>query len=145
MAPSNDNAPVLRRSSGVAVRVGLDDVRDRSVFFVDDVDDAPRCRGSPVSNGWPPEVGIERGAIEGDDEAIAARVDALDRRVKRLEIRVAVVEAVGHRVCLASERPSRSGRPGRGLGRPAARRRTSRRPIRCRDSRSTPPYDSMMP
>src|SRR6185503_19232241 len=113
---------------------GFDDVRDRAVFFVDDVDDTERADGAGIER-LPAGGRIKGGAIEGDEEAIATVVDALDRRLKRPEIRVGVVEALGHRgwtTWLAEAAPG-TGPPVR---RPAARRRTWRRPIGSRGIRS---------
>ena len=71
-----DRAPRLQRS-----RL-LDDVRDRPVLVVDDVDDA-RSAEKPGVERLAAGGGIERGAIEADEDAAVACLDAIDRRVKR--------------------------------------------------------------
>ena len=72
-------------------------VSDRSVLLVDDLDDSERAEAAGVerlaAGGW-----IEGGAIQRHQQAIVAAIEARDRRVKRPEIRVGVIEAVGHRV-----------------------------------------------
>src|SRR6185503_4937463 len=106
----------------------------RSILFVDDVDDARGAEETGVE-GLAAGRGVERRPIERDHGQVAARLDALDGRVKRAEIRVEIIEAVGHRVCRKSTGSSRTWRAWPRARSPAARRRTSRRPTRCRDSR----------
>ena len=89
-------------------RSGFDDVSDRAVFFVDNVDDTERADVAGIER-LPTRGRIEGGAIKGDEEAIAAVADALDRRLKRPEIRVGVVEALGHRAWTTCQAESASG------------------------------------
>ena len=83
--------------SGFGVRgCAFHDVRDRAVFLIDDVHDAQRAEHARVER-LPARRRIERRAIERDDEAIVAALNAPDGRVKGVEIGVAVIQAVGHR------------------------------------------------
>jgi len=61
---------------------GVDDMRDRPVVFVDDIDDAKRAEPAGVER-LPSGCRIERCSIERDEEAIVAAIDARDGRVKR--------------------------------------------------------------
>ena len=127
----------MHHLSGFGVQgSGFDHMRDRSVLFVDDIDDAQRGEAAGVE-GLAAGGGIERGAVERDEQAVVAAIDAHDRRVKLPEIRVVVVEAVGHRVSTIpfSWTGWRYGRQARSR---AARRRRSRRPIHWRDDRWCP-------
>src|SRR5439155_11289297 len=86
------------RGSGFSVRGSrFDDVPHRTVVFVDNVDHSERAERAGVE-GLAARRGIERGSIERDRYAAVALGDAADRRVKLSEIRVGVIEAVGHRV-----------------------------------------------
>ena len=60
----------------------LDDVHDRPVVFVDDVEDARSAEKTGVKR-LAARGGIERCAIEADEDAAVAFLDPIDRRVKR--------------------------------------------------------------
>ena len=70
---------------------------DGTVVFVDDVDD-PQANEPAGVERLAAGRRVERRAVERDVQAIVAAIDARDGRVKRPEIRVRVVEAVGPRV-----------------------------------------------
>src|SRR5439155_9904605 len=110
----------------------FDDVRDGAVLFVDDVDDAERTERAGIE-GLTAGGGIKRRAIEGDERAALARLDAPDRRVKFAEIRIGVIQAVGHLVSQATRQRASAAPPARSR---AARKKTSRRPTRSRSARS---------
>ena len=85
MAPCTDQSGFGVQGSGFRVRSGFgvrgsgfDDVRDRAVLFVDDVDDAQRAEAAGVER-LAAGGGIERGAIERDEQAAVAAIDARDR------------------------------------------------------------------
>jgi len=88
-------------------------VRDRAVFLVDDIDDAKRSQEAGVER-LSAGRGVERRAVERHDEPLVAVFDALDRRVKRLKIRIGVVEAVGHRAWRMPSRKTRKAAGPRG-------------------------------
>ena len=73
----------FRVRSGFGVRgSGFDDVRNRSILFVHDIDDAKRTELAGVER-LPSGCRIERRSVERDEDAIVATIDARDGRVKR--------------------------------------------------------------
>ena len=86
----------VARSRFPVLGVEFGHVRDRPVLFVHDVDDAEWTEQAGVER-LAARRRIERRAVEREGEAIVAPIDPCDRGVKGPEIRVGVIEAVGHR------------------------------------------------
>ena len=66
-----------------------------AVLVVDDVDDADAAERADVER-LAAGGGIEARAIEDDDRAAVAALDARDRRVELTAVRIGVIQAVGH-------------------------------------------------
>src|SRR5262249_32073972 len=122
---SGFGGPVLGAGFGFWCR--FYDMCDCAVILVPDLDDAEGTERAGVER-LSARGGIERRAVERDDGAAAARLDALDAGVKFPKIRVGVVQAVGHRMSprrgrmsawpQAGARPPRSPAPPRPISRP---------------------------
>src|SRR5262249_60987151 len=85
-------------------------VPHRAVVVIEDIDDAVRAERAGVE-GLAAGGGIEGCPIERYRDATVAHGDAVDGRVKLSEIRVGVIQAVGHRVScrLATSRSEPAG------------------------------------
>ena len=98
-------------------------VSDAAVLGIEDVDDGQSAERASVER-LSARGRIESGAVEGDERASVALRRAGDRRVKLAEVRIRVIQPIGHGCGPVSRRP-------------AARRKTSRRPTRSAGTRSS--------
>src|ERR1019366_2681678 len=108
----------------------VDDMEDLSLLVVDDVNHAYAAERADVER-LPAGGGIEARAIEHDDRAAVAALDASDYGIKLTAVWIGVIEAVGHGLPGLTSRLAEARRRTP----PAARRKMSRRPRRCPSSR----------
>ena len=86
-------------------RLALDDVHNRAVVSVDDVDHAGAANRSGIER-LTAGCRVERGAIEHDAGAAGDVADVDDTGIELGEIRIGVIETLGHECSTGSVMPA---------------------------------------